>query len=257
MHYFWVAGIRFYMKFFKKRVSVLNLVLVCCCVVLFATMSVLFGYSLCNNGLIIASSKQNVGSYYLIEVDKFEDYDSAVNYASNLKKQGGAGYVRYDKGHRVFLSAYLTKDDANSVVSKLEGFNNACIYSLKIDDFDLDNGLEKGVNKVIRNNIISFKCAIENINNVLIEFDKGEKQEIDVKNCCLLILEELTLQIDKFMDVYYLSTTMVNYKNNINEFYNLINEITKLDCLNLEFSSICRYQEISCMFTFKKILELV
>lgn len=240
-----------------KRISPLNAILILCFCVLLGSVSVLFGYALCNNGLIIASSKHSVSGYYLIEANCFSDYDEAVNFSTELRGQGGAGYIRFDNGYRVFLSGYLTEKDARTVCDKIEGEYSLKIYNLSIDEFDFDNGLGQSVNSVIKNNIISFKYAIENLNNVLIEFDKGSKDEVDVKNCCILILEELGQQIDKFMDYYTINSAMIKYKNYIHEFYDMFDKIVNLEVNGIEFSAIVRYQEIGCMFKLQDILNIV
>ena len=240
-----------------KRLGLLNVILFSCGLILLGSVSVLFGYALCNNGLILASSKQNVGQYYLIELDKFNDYNQAIEFSAQVTKQGGAGFIRFDDGYRVFLAGYLNKKDAESVLNKTEGYERAKIYTLYIDEFDFDNGFGNATNQIIKNNIVAFKCAIESLNNVLIEFDSGKKTENDVKNCCLMINEELNQQIDKFLDNYYLSSDMLNYKHHILEFYDLIDNIQKLDVVGKEFSVVARYQEIGCMFLLQTILNLV
>lgn len=244
-------------KSFFKKVSFINTILILCAVILLSSVSVLFGYTLCNNGLIVASSKQSVSGYYLIEANCFEEYDEAVEYSVKQKSQGGAGFIRFDDGFRVFLAGYKTENEASNVISKLEGYENKRIYNLAIDEFNFDNGFSQNINAVIRNNIISFKYAIESFNNILIDFDKGQKSEVDVKSCCVLILEELQLQIDRFMDNYWHNSTMVKYKNYINEFYDMIEVVVNLDVRGVEFSSISKYQCIGCMFKLQDILKLV
>jgi len=241
---------------FFKKVSPINAILILCGVVLLGSVSVLFGYTLCNNGLIVASSKQSVSGYYLIEADCFEDYDKAVEYSAQIKAQGGAGFIRFDDGFRVFLAGYQSQNDAKEVINKVEGFENKKIYTLSIDEFNFDNGFSQNINTIIRNNIITFKYSIESLNNALIGFDKGEKSEIDVKNSCVLILEELQLQNERFMDNYVLNSTMLKYKNYIEEFYNMIESVINLEVSGTEFSSIVKYQEIGCMFKLQDILKI-
>lgn len=247
------------MKIFDKikKVSPINAILILCGVVLLGSVSVLFGYTFCNNGLIIASSKQNVSDYYLIQADCFNDYDEAVNFSKQVQSRGGAGFIRFDDGFRVFVAGYQTEKEAVSVLNKIDGFSNKKVYALKVDEFNFDNGFSQNINAVFKNNIISFKYAIESLNEILIKFDKGEKSEIDVKNCCMLILEELEQQIDRFMNNYVKDYSMIKYKNYINEFYDMIEVVTDLTCEGNEFSAIVKYQEIGCMFKLQDILKIV
>lgn len=244
-------------KIFFKKNSPINVILIICGIVLLGSVSVLFGYTLCNNGLIVASSKQSVSGYYLIEADTFYDYNEAVTFAKEVQGKGGAGFIRYDNGFRVFVAGYETEKEADSVLGKIEGFENKKKYLLKIDEFNFDNGFSQNINSIFKNNIIAFKYSIESLNNALIDFDKGNKSESDVKNCCVLILEELQQQIDRFMDNYVINSTMLKYKNYINEFYDMVESVINLKVSGTEFSAIVKYQSIGCMFKLQDILEIV
>lgn len=246
-------------SFFKlfKRISPLNAILILCVIVLIGSVSILFGYTLCNKGLLVASAKQNVGTYYLIEADRFTDYNEAVSFSKKVQAQGGAGYIRFDDDFRVFLAGYKSKSDATQVCEKIEGYDNKKIYTLNIDAFDFDNGFSNNINAVLKNNVISFKYSIENINNTLIDFDRGKKNETDVKNICVLILEELQQQIDRFMEHFWYDSTMIKYKNYIYEFYDMIEKVVNLEVSGVDFSSIVKYQEIGCMFKLQDILNIV
>ena len=224
---------------------------------LLLTVSVLFGYSISTGGLVVANSKQTSESYYLIELDCFESFDEASAFAKSIQTKGGAGFVRYDDGFKVFSSAYLNMDDAKSVLTKLTEYENAKIYTLNLPTFNNDNGLENAVNKVIKNNLISFKYSIENLSILLNKLDKNEIDEVKFKENLVLIKEEVELQIEKFLDVFTKSTTMYKYKSYLYEFLDEINKMQQLDSTGSEFSSLCHYSEISLIYCLDKILQLV
>lgn len=240
-----------------KKIGTINFILIICSIVLLGSVSVLFGYTFCNNGLIVASSKQSVEEYYLIEADCFEDYDEALQYSKVIQKGGGAGLIRYDNGFKVFLSGYCNKEEAESVFNKLEGVENKKLYTLSLDKFNQVNGFSQNINVVFKNNILAFKYAIESFNKTIIEFDKGEKSELDLKSNCVLILEELQQQIDRFLSNYVKNSTMIRYKSYIYEFYDMVERVISLDSEGLEFSSVIKYQCIACMFKMQDILKLV
>lgn len=241
-----------------KKISTLNLVLIIASAMLLLTSSVMFGYSFCSGGLVIASNKQFVNGYYLVEVDCVQDYEQAIELSSQIQNRGGAGYIRYDKGWHIFASGYCSNDDAKSVAEKLKPeYSNAKVYNLNIEDFDFNNGFSQNVNQIFKNNILSFKYAIENIDRVLIQYDNNEASILNVKNVAILNLEEIDKQIDKFLDTYTRDTTFIKYKSYILEFRDYINKITTVKAEDYEFSKLVQYQKISCMFSLQKILELI
>ena len=247
---------KFFITFKNKCKKLFNFNgFVCLCGILILLMfSILFGYSITSGNLVLASGKTNVSSYYLIEADCTNDYNTALEIASQVQEKGGAGYIRFDEGYHIFISAYLTEKDAKSVMNKVGG---ASIYALNLSEFDFNNGFSQNVNQIFKNNIICFKYSLENLNKLITQFDKGEINISQLKSNCLLIIEEIDIQIEKFEDIFYQDSTMYKYKNYMLEFKSNFNSILDLDNENTEFSRTVKYLEISNMFCFKKILDLI
>jgi len=248
------------MKSFFKRIknsNPFNIIIAIAGIMLLVSISVLFGYSISTGGLVVANSKQSTECYYLIEIDSFEKFADASNFATNLQAKGGAGFIKYDENFKVFSSAYQNYEDAKNVLDKLSEYKNAKIYTFKMASFNNDNGLEDKINKVIKNNIISIKYSIENLSKILIELDKNQIDENKFKEKIILIKEEIELQIEKFLDVFYKSSTMYKYKSYMYEFLNEIEDILKTDLNDHEFSSICHYKHISLVCILDKILQTV
>ena len=59
------------------------------------------------------------------------------------------------------------------------------------------------------------------------------------------------------MDNYKKDNIAIKYKNYIHEMYSMFDRIINLDCLDVEFSSIAKYQLINIMFKMQDILKLV
>lgn len=236
-----------------KKTNMFNVVIATLSICLLLSVSVLFGYSILNGGLVVASSKQAVDCYYLVEANCFEEYQDAVEYSAEIMQKGGAGYISYDKGFRVFVAGYLSKSEAKSVADNLN-IDTAKVYELTLGSFDKTN---TDMDSIIKNNIIAFKYSIENLNNVLINYSKGEIDEEKVKDYVMLVNEEIEQQIDNFNSNFYQSDDMYKYKSYLVEFKDCFSTILKLDCTSTEFSSLARYQELTAMFCLKKMLNIV
>jgi len=236
----------------KTKPSLYGVVVCVSCVCLLLAVSILFGYSMLNGGLVVASGKQTNESYFLVEANCFEEYQQAVDFSAEIRQKGGAGYIFYDQGFRVFVAGYLTKKDAQSVADGLN-YENCKVFELSLDTFKkTDNST---IDNVKKNNIIAFKYAIENLNVVLQEYSKNKIDEEKVKQNITLAKEEIDQQIDNFEENFFKSNEMYKYREYLAEFKSCFDTILKLDCSNFEFSSLARYQEISAMFCLKKILS--
>ena len=247
------------MKIFNKikKSSPFNIIISVCGIMLLLSVSVLFGYSISTGGLVVSNSKQNVDSYYMVELDCFEEYHSALEFALSVQAKGGAGFIRFDDGFKVFSSAYISYEDAKEVLKKQSEYQNAKIYTLFLASFDRDNGLDEQVNKIIKNNIISFKYVIENVTTLLMKLDKNEIDKTKFKQNLTIVKEEIELQIEKFQDVFSQSRTMYKYKSYLNEFLDEINKMLNLEDNGIAFASLCHYSQISLIYCLDKILQLV
>lgn len=241
---------------FKKRIKKItsyNLILIICVVLLFASVSILFGHSIKTGALIASSGKTIQENYYLVEAGSFEKYDDALSLSNDIMSQGGAGYIRYDKTYKVFISAYLTESDAKSVISNLDG--KFSIYTLSLGNFNRDNGLNESENSVIKNNLVCFKYVIENLVKLVAEFDESKSDILSVKQNCLLIKEEVDQQVEKYMDIFTQSTGKYRYKSYILDFQKDISNILTSELEKTDFSRLIHYETIDLMFILQKMVN--
>ena len=240
-----------------KKIGSFNLIICIAGIMLLLTVSVLFGYGITSKGLIQASSKQVNESYYLLELDCFENYIKAKEFAKTIQNKGGAGFISYDNGFKVFASAYNSYDEAEKVITKQTEYKNAKVYKLNLASFNANNGLSTEQNKIIKNNIISFKYCIENYASILNKLNKNEIDEAKFKEHLVLIQEEIEIQTEKFNSIFTQSSTMYKYKNYLLEFLQNVTDIISLNLTGLNFKALAHYNHISLIYCLNKILTLV
>lgn len=232
-----------------KKINVFNVAIIVSCVLLILLVSVIFGYSFCSKSLIVTSTRQMSTSYYLVEVAKFDDYDSAQIKSQRTMEQGGAGFIFYDDGFRVFLSGYVSNDDAKKVAEK----NGGEVYELKLASYDFG----QKSNQTFKNNLLSFKNCIETLNKLILLYQTGEMNETDVKTNCLMLSEQIDMQQEKFETIFYESSAMYHYRNYLCDFKNCFNTIIGLDSTGVDFVRIVHYQQISAMICLRNMLSVL
>lgn len=232
-----------------KKINVFNVAIIVSCVILILLVSIIFGYSISTKSLIVTSTRQMSTSYYLVQVAKFDDYESAQSKSQQTMEQGGAGFVFYDKGFRVFLSGYVSSDDAKIVAEK----NGGEIYELKLASYDFG----QKSNQTFKNNLLSFKNCIATLNKLILSYQSGEMNETDVKTNCLMLSEQIDMQQEKFETIFYESSEMYYYRNYLRDFKNCFDTIVGLDSTGVDFVRIVHYQQISAMLCLRNMLNIL
>ena len=235
----------------KRKISPYNFIIGLSTVVLILLTSVLFGYSFVNKGLIVASSARIGFSYYCVEVGKFQEFAEAQSKANEVMEKGGAGYIFYDKGFRVFVSCYLSNNDAQSVAIKND---SASVYELKIKPFEFSVNSSQNINQIFKNNLLTFKNCITTLNSLIIDYQQKKINEATVRTNCILLAEEIDMQIEKFNNIFYESAKMYRYKNLINSFKDCFSKIVSFDISGVDFVRTINYQQISAVVTLRNIL---
>ena len=240
----------------NKKLGSLNYVLIILGVLLIFMISLMFGYGLSTKSLIVASSKQLNESYYLLEAGKFDEYNEAQETACKIQTQGGAGYIFYDAGFRVFWAGYVNKLDAERVRDNNSSLNLS-IYELTIKNIDFTSDFSQNINQMFKSNLICFKSCIGALDNLVVKYEKGEETISYVKNNCLILTEEAEQQYEKLNDNFYQDATMYKLRSYYKEFVTNIKEITNINLEGVDFSKTLRFKEISCMFCLKKIADTI
>ncbi|GHU71111.1 hypothetical protein AGMMS49992_04540 [Clostridia bacterium] len=76
-------------------------------------------------------------SWYAIQVGTYESQDAAAEAASGLRARGGAGYVVKDGAHRLLVSCYPSREEAEEVMNRLVSggdFPSSALYRMNSDE---------------------------------------------------------------------------------------------------------------------------
>lgn len=236
-----------------KKYNVYNIILVSAFVLLILLVSVVFGYSFAGKSLIVASSRQSDCCYYMVEIAKYDNYDDAQQKSQEVMAKGGAGFVFYDEGFRVFLSSYLTYDEASNVSSK----NNCSVYEFKITVGAFGTKFSQNVSQIFKNNYLSFRECIGGLNHLILSFQDNEMSNVSVRENCLMLLEEIDMQIEKFNSIFFEDSVMYHYKNYLTAFRRCFSSIIDLDCDGVDFSRSINYQQISAIITLRNMANIL
>ncbi|MEG1963922.1 MAG: hypothetical protein RR123_03510 [Clostridia bacterium] len=90
------------------------------------------------NGNVLSSLKEAIAqnerqTFYCVEYSNYADFETAKAKSQELRLQGGAGYVVKAEVFRVIADCFVSKDDAENVVKKLNNaVNIASVYQIEI-----------------------------------------------------------------------------------------------------------------------------
>lgn len=154
---------------------------------------------------------------YAMQTGAYAGEDNASKQASEIKKQGGAGYIYKDDMYRVFAFGYANENEANVVRDQLRSVGNvdSSVYTLAVPKIDFKiTGDQDSYEKVNG----AFKTYLEvkdKVNSIAVRLDKKEltkeqaKSELDTLkkqlNEALTSVEKLKKGEDKleqFSKVY-------------------------------------------------------
>ncbi|MEG2085032.1 MAG: hypothetical protein RRY78_05680, partial [Clostridia bacterium] len=113
-----------------------SLILICV-VLLCLSITILITDNL-TNGNVLSSLKEAIAqnerqTFYCVEYSNYADFETAKAKSQELRLQGGAGYVVKAEVFRVIADCFVSKDDAENVVKKLNNaVNIASVYQIEI-----------------------------------------------------------------------------------------------------------------------------
>ena len=229
---------------------------------LLLTISVcnLFGYVFFSSGISFVSGKQRNGNnFYAVEVQAFDDYDDAYNFATELQKKGGAGYITYNKEYKVLASMYLTYDDAKSVANNIKSeYSKACVYEIVLPDIDVPSDLSAEQQTAITTSFAVTKSALATMTNIYLGVDSGELGDETAHTMLNTLYEDCVAQVDSIRTSFHSLDTATHLKHRmyLTDFTSHLAEVSKLDLKGMELSQIVKYQQIKCAFLYITMANL-
>ena len=131
---------------------------------------------------------------YFIQAQEFQTYNDAKNLSQEIKKNGFAGYIYFDKNYHVLISFHTSKADAKTTLKNSKSkHKNISIFYLEKKGFF--NG--KNLNKTQIKAITNFK-------------NKTEKISLELENY-------YSSFFDNSLDLKTLSIHIENIKNNFDK----------------------------------------
>lgn len=150
----------------------------------------LFIADVCSN-LITVKTFSNTASFsgvnayniYAISLQKCATKTTALEAASNMQKQGGAGYIiNKDNSFFVIASAYCEINDANLVKTNLESSNyKPEIITLKIDPISFSSNYSTTETNALSSALKIYKTTFDNLYDISVALDTNVSGEVESK----------------------------------------------------------------------------
>lgn len=236
---------------------------------LFVILGLLLAVSVCNilgyfffsNGIDIVSGKENTnsGNFYAVEINSFEKYDEAYNFAQELQTKGGAGYITYNKKYKVLSSLYLTFNDAKKVAQNVrENYKNACVYELVLPEINIPSDIDEKQVKILKNSFAVVKSNIATMTNIYLSLDKGDISDQTAKTTLYTLSEEFETENKSIKAVFHSKDTAVylKYQMYYEDVLNATKQVSKIDLKGSELSQMIKYQQIKLAFTYISMCNL-
>lgn len=128
--------------------------------------------------------KKNGFTLYAITLKQTSTQSSANSIASDIAKNGGAGYLYTDGGtFDVLASGYKEKSDAEKVLEKLlsQG-QTAKIIEINVPNLSLGKSFSTNEQTIISNALCSFSNTFDSLYDLAVALDTKQSSESDVYN---------------------------------------------------------------------------
>lgn len=138
---------------------------------------------------------------YAIQAGVFSDEANARQYADELTKKGGAGFVtQVDDGYRVYISGYMSKEDATGVKNRLidEQDMDTSVYEMKGDKISVCAQADENTAKLLDEADIN--GGIEELTSLSLSRDKGEITAEQAREKLTQISQDLQTALSQLND---------------------------------------------------------
>lgn len=244
----------------KRKSGMFGISIVICGLLLAISVCNLFSYAFFSGGINFVSGKgRNANNFYAVEVNSFDDYDSAYEFATALQSKGGAGYITYNKKYKVLSSLYLTYNDAKSVVDNIKGeYAEACVYEIAFPDIEVPDDITNEQQTAISTSFAMTKSAIATMTNIYLGIDKGEIKDSTARTMIYSLYDDCSSQVDSISTAFHSldTATYLKHKMYLTNFASHLAEISNIDLQGMELSQIIKYQQIKCAFLYITMANL-
>ena len=200
----------------------------------------------------ISSSKCNAYSIYAISMNDTTIKSSANEYANDITKIGGAGYVwQKESIYYVLASAYLEENDANLVKTNLENDQyEPTILKIDIGEINIKADYISSENTAIYNSLNLYKVAYSTLYDISVALDTSISSETDARLQISDLESEVNKAIVNFNALFdsKLTRNLLFLKLSINTVLELVeNLVTYQETTSQTFSSKIKYNYLSIL----------
>ncbi|MBQ7880917.1 MAG: SPOR domain-containing protein [Clostridia bacterium] len=243
-----------------KKTHTFSIAVIICGLLLSISVCNLVSFMFFSNGIDFVSGKQrNANNFYAVEVNSFDTYDDAYNFATTLQQKGGAGYITYNKKYKVLSSLYLTYDNAKSVADNIKGeYANACVYEIVLPEIVVPDDITKEQQNAITTSFAVTKSAIATMTNIYLGLDKGEMQDTTAHTMLTSLYDECADQVTSIKTAFHSldTATYLRHRMYLTDFASNLAEISTINLSGIELSQIIKYQQIKCAFLYISMANL-
>lgn len=244
----------------KHKGGISGAAFVICGLLLAISVCNLLSYAFFSNGInFVSGEERSANNFYAVEVNSFDSYNEAYQFASVLQGKGGAGYITYNKKYKVLSSMYLIYNDAKSVADNIKNdYPNASVYEIVLPDINVPDDITKEQQNVITTSLAISKSTISTLSNIYLGIDKGDIKDSSANTMLSSLYDDSVGQVDSVRTAFHSldTATYLKYEMYLTDLASNIAEICKLDLKGMELSQIIKYQQIKCAFLYITMLNL-
>lgn len=197
---------------------------------------------------------------YLLQVGIFSEESNAEKSSAEISSMGGAGYIREENGdHRVIISGYATKDDAENVKERLLSEQNmeTKILELQVPEVTYTLNTEQSVLEEFTEIAKRSAEYPTKLMELSLQFDKGEVSADSINTELELLLDEVK-QYKITLEGFSGESEDVLLQKAYSFYTTLVNEYSAFagDMTEIELSARIKHGYIASAYAYQSFLAV-
>ena len=232
------AYANYYYKYSNKKKTKTKVLSILFCLI---TILIVVFFSISFSKFLTISKIVNVNSNYINESKSLyalslyssTNKTDANNYSTDVKKQGGAGFVYYkDSTFFILSSIYKTNSEATTVKNNLAKNNiDSEIIKIELPTLNIKASLTTKSGKILSEGITLFYNSYSSLYKISLNYDTQNIDIIQAKHQIASLLDENTKVITNFNKYFNQSTNVyvLYIKIYLNKLNNVVTQLTTID----------------------------
>ena len=211
------------------------------------------------NGSILFGGKIKIASYsiYAVELGEYKDINSAQELATQIKRQGGAGYIHLSGTYHVFVSMYENVKDAEQVVNKLSSSGTqAKIFTINVPSIKFEY---KGDQSDVVEAINIYKELYRNLYDMAVALDSGKSSIIKIQTQLKQYMEDVNKEIQIIENYYakYKDENLLKLFISLNNIKELLITVENFAQEELAFTAKLKETYIEVIFIYQNLCKSI